>query len=50
MLQVLENARRVALCDVSVLITGEAGCGKEIVARAIHHHSLRCSKTWVDIN
>ena len=50
MREVLETARRVASCNVSVLITGETGSGKEIVARAIHHFSLRCAKPWVDIN
>ena len=46
----LEAARRVARSNVAVLVTGETGSGKEIVARAIHHFSLRCSKPWVDIN
>src|SRR5512133_2977586 len=50
MTRVLETAKRAARSLVAVLITGETGSGKEIVARAIHHFSLRCSKPWVDIN
>ncbi len=50
MLDVLERARRAAHASIAVLITGETGSGKEIVARAIHHYSLRCSRPWVDIN
>jgi DNA-binding NtrC family response regulator len=48
--QVIALARRVAASQVAVLITGETGSGKEIIARAIHHFSLRCGKPWVDIN
>jgi transcriptional regulator with PAS, ATPase and Fis domain len=48
--QVIAMAKRVAPSPVAVLITGETGSGKEIVARAIHHFSLRCAKPWVDIN
>jgi DNA-binding NtrC family response regulator len=50
MARVIDAARRVARSSVAVLITGETGSGKEIVARAIHHYSLRCAKPWVDIN
>lgn len=50
MRQLMELVKRVARTSVAVLIMGETGCGKEIVARAIHHFSLRSSKSWVDVN
>jgi len=48
--RVMAMAERVAKTSASVLITGETGTGKEIVARAIHHYSLRCAKPWIDVN
>jgi DNA-binding NtrC family response regulator len=50
MRQVMTLVQRVARTSAAVLITGETGAGKEIVARAIHHYSLRVSKPWVDVN
>ena len=50
MLRLLEQAGMVAQSDVSVLINGQSGTGKEIVAQAIHNASPRHDKPFVAIN
>ena len=50
MRRLLELVRRVARTSEAVLVTGESGSGKEVIARAIHHFSLRAGRDWVDIN
>ena len=50
MRQVLTMVERIADSDVGVLITGESGVGKEIVAREIHRRSTRRAKPFVKVN
>src|ERR1700675_4969692 len=50
MLKLMAMVERVAQQDAAVLIVGETGSGKEMVAKAIHQHSLRCGKPFVDVN
>jgi two-component system, NtrC family, response regulator HydG len=50
MQRVVERAQAAALSDASVLLIGETGTGKELVARAIHQASHRASSSFIAVN
>lgn len=50
MRDLMTMAERVARSNATVLILGESGSGKEVLARAVHHFSNRSQKPWVDLN
>jgi transcriptional regulator with PAS, ATPase and Fis domain len=48
--ELLEKARHLARMNSAVLIEGESGSGKEVLARVLHAESTRSSKPWVDVS
>lgn len=50
MARVVKLAQQIAGSDASVLITGESGVGKEVMARFLHEKSKRASKPFVSVN
>ncbi|MBL8918642.1 MAG: sigma-54-dependent Fis family transcriptional regulator [Myxococcaceae bacterium] len=48
--EVMKSARRIAPSEATVLITGETGTGKEVMARFIHDHSSRAARPFVPMN
>jgi len=49
-LQVIEQIPLLADCQATVLISGETGSGKEVMARAIHYQSARSGKPFIPVN
>jgi transcriptional regulator with GAF, ATPase, and Fis domain len=50
MLQVLQNVHQIAATDLPVLIEGETGTGKELIARAVYRHSSRVKGPFIALN
>ena len=50
MVRILDVLRQIAPTNASVLVLGDSGTGKELIARAIHHYSPRRSKPFVALN
>nr|WP_202980216.1 sigma 54-interacting transcriptional regulator [Marinobacter fonticola] len=48
--QLLQRARRASELDTTVMLLGETGTGKEVLAHAIHHASVRTDRPFVGIN
>jgi two-component system response regulator AtoC len=50
MQEIAQLVARVAKSNSTILITGDSGVGKEVIARSIHEESLRCNNTFTDIS
>lgn len=50
MLEILEQAKLVAASDANILVTGQSGTGKEVLAKSIHKASTRADKPFIAIN
>ncbi len=50
LMETVELARRAAMFDANILITGETGTGKELLATAIHHESKRKKHPFIKVN
>lgn len=50
MLEIFKTIRKVGKTDASVLILGENGTGKELVARSLHRHSLRHNEVFISVD
>lgn len=50
MLEIIETLKKIAPTDAPVLIMGENGTGKELIAQALHKNSVRCDRPFVKVN
>src|SRR5262249_42937163 len=50
LLNVMDLVRAVAATDSTVLVLGETGTGKELIARALHNNSRRCERPFMKLN
>jgi two-component system, NtrC family, response regulator HydG len=50
MMRIFEMVKKVAYGDANLLVTGESGVGKELIARSVHKHSLRRNHPLIPIN
>jgi transcriptional regulator with PAS, ATPase and Fis domain len=50
MIALMETATRAAACDAKVLITGESGVGKDLIARHLHKYSARTAYPFIAVN
>ncbi|MHC4271617.1 MAG: sigma-54 interaction domain-containing protein [Planctomycetota bacterium] len=49
-MEVIFKVQQIATCDITVLLQGETGVGKEVVARQIHYQSARTDKPFIPVN
>jgi DNA-binding NtrC family response regulator len=50
MVKVYKSISKAAKLNATILLTGETGTGKEIVARAIHYNSMNASAPFIPVN